>query len=143
MAITIEFLQLDHHRKQGLSDAEIYSLYADDPYLTGTFGIRIDIYDPTGFLLLFPLASHQQAFYRGLDAAPICQSLLLASAGLGDFANYIVGTTSAHIRNDILGTPRAGSALQLDDYHAFSDIVDNYDGYATQTNVNNGTLYRL
>ncbi len=47
------------------------------------------------------------------------------------------------ITNDILGTPRVGSALKLDKYHAFSDIVDNYAGAATKTNIKNGVLYQL
>lgn len=33
-----------------------------------------------------------------------------------------------NITNDVLKAPRAGSALKLDDYHAFNDIVDNHVG---------------
>lgn len=48
-----------------------------------------------------------------------------------------------NITNDILESPRSGSALKLDKYHAFSDIVHNYAGMATKTSINNGTLYQL
>ena len=72
------------------------------------------------------------------------------------------------IHNDILDSPRTGSALTIDeinpiykinpktgkDYiaqefparpqaHGFTDIVDNYAGYATRTSINNATLYQL
>ncbi|MDI6618809.1 MAG: hypothetical protein QME45_09080 [Clostridiales bacterium] len=50
---------------------------------------------------------------------------------------------SANITNDVLKAPRAGSALKIDDYHAFNNIVDNYAGLATKTSINNGTLYQL
>lgn len=76
------------------------------------------------------------------------------------------GTSTIH--NDILDSPRTGSALKVDDVnpiykinektgkpqivkefpattqsHGFNDIVDNYAGYATQTPLNNATLYQL
>ena len=50
---------------------------------------------------------------------------------------------TVNITNDVLKAPRAGSALKLDDYHAFNNIVDNYAGQATKTSINNGTLYQL
>ena len=76
------------------------------------------------------------------------------------------GTSTIH--NDILDSPRTGSALKVDDVnpiykinektgkpqivkefpataqsHGFNDIVDNYAGYATKTPLNNATLYQL
>ena len=79
---------------------------------------------------------------------------------------YQSGTSTIH--NDILDSPRTGSALKVDDVnpiykinektgqpqivkefpataqsHGFNDIVDNYAGYATQTPLNNATLYQL
>lgn len=36
-----------------------------------------------------------------------------------------------------------GSALKTDAFHSFPNIVDNYAGLATQTNLGNGTLYQL
>ena len=53
------------------------------------------------------------------------------------------GSVSAPISNDIVNLPRAGSALKLDPYHAFPDIVDNYAGLATKSSISNGTLYQL
>ena len=47
------------------------------------------------------------------------------------------------IENDIIDLPRTGSALKTDAHHAFSNIVDNYAGYATKSDINNGTLYQL
>ena len=55
-----------------------------------------------------------------------------------------ISNTQVTINNDILGKPRVGSALKLDKYHAFNDIVDNYAGAATQTGLNNGaSLYQI
>ena len=76
------------------------------------------------------------------------------------------GRTTIH--NDILDSPRTGSALKVDDVnpiykinektgklqivkefpataqsHGFNDVVDNYAGYATKTPLNNATLYQL
>jgi len=43
-----------------------------------------------------------------------------------------------------LESPRTGSALKGDPYHAFNDIVDNYAGNAARTNLgNNAVLYQL
>lgn len=44
---------------------------------------------------------------------------------------------------DIIDLQRTGSALKTDAHHAFSDIVDNYAGYATKSSIHNGTLYQL
>lgn len=66
-----------------------------------------------------------------------------------DLYCYIVkiaeGTSSTQVttNNDVLGKPRVGSALKLDEYHAFPDIVDNYAGLATKTPIKNGTLYQI
>lgn len=52
--------------------------------------------------------------------------------------------TQVTINNDIIGKPRGGSALKLDKYHGFNDIVDNYAGAATKTGLNNGaTLFQV
>ena len=75
---------------------------------------------------------------------------------------------SKTIHNDILDSPRTGSALKVDDVkpiyeinektgkpqiikefpataqaHGFNDLVDNYAGYATKTTLNDATLYQL
>ncbi|MFR8011653.1 MAG: RHS repeat-associated core domain-containing protein [Clostridia bacterium] len=47
------------------------------------------------------------------------------------------------IKNKIIDLPRTGSALKTDPYHAFSNIIDNYAGYATKSPISNGTLYQL
>jgi len=47
------------------------------------------------------------------------------------------------IKNDIINLPRTDSALKNDAHHAFSNIVDNYAGYATKSSISNGTLYQL
>ena len=47
------------------------------------------------------------------------------------------------IDNDIIGLERTRSALKTDPNHAFPNIVDNYAGYATKTQISNGTLYQL
>ena len=76
--------------------------------------------------------------------------------------------SDAVIHNDVLDSPRTGSALKVDDIspiyeinektgrpqivkefpataqaHGFNDIIDNYAGYATKTSLNNATLYQL
>ena len=72
------------------------------------------------------------------------------SGGYGVCTMSNAGTTSAAsakvaatIKNDIIDLPRTGHALQTDDHHAFSDIVDNYAGYANKTSLGNATLYQL
>ena len=72
-------------------------------------------------------------------------------------------TNTGIITNDILECPRTGSALKVDyispirngqnqiikefpsvaQAHGFNDIVDNYAGFATQTPLQNATLYQL
>ncbi len=53
------------------------------------------------------------------------------------------GRKGVHVTNDILEVPRTGSALKLDDHHAFNDIVDNYAGEASKFSIDNGTLYQI
>ena len=78
------------------------------------------------------------------------------------------GGSGSVIHNDVLDSPRTGSALSVDDVspiyeinertrrpqivkefpasaqaHGFNDIIDNYAGYATKTSLNNATLYQL
>ena len=49
-----------------------------------------------------------------------------------------------NITNDVLESPRTGSALKSDQYHAFNDIIDNSASRATKTNLgNNATSYQL
>jgi len=82
----------------------------------------------------------------------------VSAGGVGAGAAYIANNVSqsavqstvteltpsvSEIRNDILDLQRVGSALKTDIYHAFTSIVDNYAGYATQTNLENATLYQL
>ena len=75
---------------------------------------------------------------------------------------------SSTIHNDILDSPRTGSALKVDEIkptyavdpktgraymvqefpagaqaYGFNNIVDNYAGYATKTSIENGVLYQL
>lgn len=47
------------------------------------------------------------------------------------------------IQNDVVNLPRTGSALKIDSYHAFPNVVDNYAGYAVKGPISNGTLYQL
>lgn len=47
------------------------------------------------------------------------------------------------INNDISNLPRIGSALKTVAYHAFPNVVDNYAGYATKSQISNGTLYQV
>ena len=89
-----------------------------------------------------------------------------------EYALTTVGTnlikSGSTIHNDILDSPRVGSALKVDDVkpiyktnektgkpqiikefpataqsHGFNDIIDNYAGCATKTPLNNATLYQL
>jgi hypothetical protein len=56
----------------------------------------------------------------------------------------VQSNTEIKITNDILGKPRVGSALKLDAYHVFNNIVDNYAGVATKVALRSGaTLYQL
>ena len=111
---------------------------------------------------------------EGLTSAELADALLVSQKvgyedvwdlrNVGDALES--GTSTIH--NDILDSPRTGSALKVDDVnpiykinektgkpqivkefpattqsHGFNDIVDNYAGYATQTPLNNATLYQL
>ena len=92
-------------------------------------------------------------------------SLYIGDLG-GGKSNTLGGTKT--ITNDILESPRTGSALKVDDIkpiyktdpvtgksymaqefpagtqaHGFNNIVDNYAGYATKTPLSNATLYQL
>ena len=76
--------------------------------------------------------------------------------------------SSSVIHNDVLDSPRTGSALKVDEVkpiyeinkktgrpqivkefpasaqaHGFNNIIDNYAGYATKTSLNNAILYQL
>jgi hypothetical protein len=62
---------------------------------------------------------------------------------LGSSAAKATAKTEISITNDILGKPRVGSALKLDNYHALNNIVDNYAGVATKTNLKNATLHQV
>lgn len=67
----------------------------------------------------------------------------LGTKGYNSTASTAKPKETSTIKNDIIDLPRVGSALKTDRYHAFSNIVDNYAGYATKTPINNGTLYQL
>lgn len=83
-------------------------------------------------------------------------------------SNNVLKGGSSTIHNDILDSPRTGSALKVDEIkptyafdlktgrtymvqefpagaqaHGFNNIVDNYAGYATKTSIENGVLYQL
>lgn len=48
------------------------------------------------------------------------------------------------ITNDVIESPKKGSALKSDAYHGFNDIADNYAGDAARTNLgNNTTLHQI
>ena len=49
----------------------------------------------------------------------------------------------AWVKNDVIDLPRIGSALKNDTYHSFSNVIDNYVGYANKSMLNNATLYQL
>jgi hypothetical protein len=58
------------------------------------------------------------------------------------FTAMAAGMASAS--NPLQGLPRVGSALKTDAYHAFPNIVDNFAGAATATQLRAGvTLYQL
>ena len=111
---------------------------------------------------------------EGLTSAELADALLVSqkvgSEDVWDLRNAgdALESGSSTIHNDILDSPRTGSALKVDDVnpiykinektgkrqivkefpataqsHGFNDIVDNYAGYATQTPLNNATLYQL
>jgi len=59
-------------------------------------------------------------------------------------AGQLISDVAASAENPIEGLPRVGSALKLDPYHAFPDIVDNYASLATKTTTPDGAdLYQL
>jgi hypothetical protein len=61
-----------------------------------------------------------------------------------DKDSFSVNSGKVEIKNDILDSVRTGSALKVDQYHAFNDVIDNYAGMAIKTNIgNNATLYQL
>jgi len=94
--------------------------------------------------------------------------LNIAQAAVKKVLGAIEGGSGSVIHNDVLDSPRTGSALKVDDVspiyeinaktgrpqivkefpataqaHGFNDIVDNYAGYVTKTPLNNATLYQL
>lgn len=66
-----------------------------------------------------------------------------SSAPKAGFVNRQSSNNIPNIQNDVLSSPRIGSALKVDPYHAFNDIIDNYAGYASKFSISNGTLYQL
>ena len=76
---------------------------------------------------------------KGTPSSPI-------KADIGKVKTVEAGSGSTKmnvIENDIIGKERIGSALKTDSYHNFNNIIDNYAGLATKTEINNGTLYQL
>ena len=92
----------------------------------------------------------------------------VASGIVGDAENAVECGSSKVITNDVLESPRVGSALKVDEIksvysidpktgnpfiskefpagtqaHGFNNMVDNYAGYAKQTDLGNATLYQL
>ena len=67
----------------------------------------------------------------------------LISKGSGLTSSTSNPKVTSSVENDIIDLPRTNSALKIDPYHNFPDIVDNYAGYATQSPISNGTLYQL
>ena len=77
-------------------------------------------------------------------AAKVASSATAAKAASASTAAApVVPKVVEVIQNNIINLERVGSALKPDVYHSFSNIVDNYAGYATQTALNNATLYQL
>ncbi|MBQ3416104.1 MAG: hypothetical protein IJH39_12380, partial [Clostridia bacterium] len=66
-----------------------------------------------------------------------------SGAVVGGNNNSNSGYVEANIENDIIGKERVGSALKLDAYHNFNDIVDNYAGMAVKIEIDNGMLYQI
>lgn len=52
-------------------------------------------------------------------------------------------STNKLITNDVIGLERIGSALKMDNYHNYSNLVDNYAVYATKTILKRGAIYQL
>ena len=67
----------------------------------------------------------------------------LGTKGYNSTTSTTKPKVTSTIKNDIIDLPRTGSALKMDPYHAFPNIVDNYAGYATKSPISNGTLYQL
>ncbi|KKR02735.1 MAG: RHS repeat-associated core domain protein [Candidatus Uhrbacteria bacterium GW2011_GWF2_39_13] len=74
-----------------------------------------------------------------LYVAPVAAEVAATSTATAKGAQKVF----EFVQNKIINLERVGSALQSDAHHAFSNIVDNYAGYATQTPLNNATLYQL
>jgi len=123
--------------------------------------IRFGVRDPSGILVLATKEQYQ-AYMRPIWAEMKREERshrCIMSNGKGG---------SKTITNDILESPRVGSALKIDEIkpiyktdpvtdksnmvqefpagtqaHGFNNIVDNYAGYATKTPLSNATLYQL
>lgn len=128
----------------------------EDAYYKILYGSTI----ASDFVCLAGLVSELNAVPGSLDNLP---------SGRPGKAPEIGGESgSKTIHNDILDSPRTGSALKVDDVkpiyeinektgkpqiikefpataqaHGFNDLVDNYAGYATKTTLNDATLYQL
>ena len=132
------------------------------------YGYRYEMRDP------------DQPVRDGFDLGDFLRSTLTGGlmGGLSGVAFYgmdkavgaLKGSLSGSriIHNDILDSPRMGSALKVDEIapvyeidaktgrprivrefpasaqaHGFNDIVDNYAGYTVKTSINNGVLYQI
>ena len=65
----------------------------------------------------------------------------MGKAAVNKISNIIKTNQVITITNDVLNSPRTGSALKADPYHSFNDIVDNYAGNATKTKLEMEQIY--
>lgn len=96
-------------------------------------------------VLLLPIAGG--AFLGGASGFATARSSASSSSSISS-SNASTQTISQpkitySIQNDVVNLPRTGSALKIDSYHAFPNVVDNYAGYAVKSPISNGTLYQL
>ena len=102
----------------------------DEAYYTGR-----DDGEVAFFFIMYEYADSISALARSNSGT--------SRAVTGGNNNSNSGYVEANIENDIIGKERVGSALKLDAYHKFNDIVDNYAGMAVKTEIDNGMLYQI
>lgn len=106
--------------------------------------------------------------YMGVQIVTAFASMNILGTGLAMSTSQNQNHRETPIHNDVIDSPRTGSALKVDEVkplyaldpstgeyrmvqefptgtraHGFTDIVDNYAGLATKTPIPNGTLYQL
>jgi hemolysin len=148
------YISVDELDKEAVN--KIKARLGEDAYYKILYGSTI----ASDLVCLAGLVSELNAVPGSLDNLP---------SGRPGKAPEIGGESgSKTIHNDILDSPRTGSALKVDDVkpiyeinektgkpqiikefpataqaHGFNDLVDNYAGYATKTTLNDATLYQL